>query len=1013
MSSKYPNKIDTSIEIPVVRDNITQINSSIINSLRSAIINIEKTLGINPNGGGSETVSTRLSQSLDESGNIKPEAISRMGILSGPITDKDVSDQANIKESKIKLDYPTSLLHSEISGTFGVLKDLLSQVEELNRSLSSHITEGAPNRHKASSIGVDAITSESSSTSLFSFEENNLQDLLKSIISSHINLSSNSISSINNSHSASQIFFNSENSSNISSLNVQDAIEDLSNLEVISFSKTLLKICSNGILRKGKVFDSYTGSEGFEAVSESSCNFEINTSPFTEIYFENPQAESYSIQPMDVVKISYGADISDEYFLVKEKSSSIGNVDFITVYGNPTVNSDTGTTCTVYKNYYKSFNMAGFMPVVRPNVLTTNDSNVCIIDPASATIIGLPIYFQFVEDDETLEIEIDGDSYSIPLYYSSIPFTYKNMDTAIYSINQYCADNNIPLISTKIRYDSCYSIVLSHMIPSFSSDIKRRYLKILNGTSDKLGLDQYLGIEIIGEGGGSSFINGEFRSIKSPSSIPSGNLNVSNLSNKLTLSSGSFSDYGVDKNCFVFIDNYGSNNGLYSISNMDDQTVTLDSSSPFSFDPNASPVFIFTKNRLDISELEFTEISNSDGEILVDIFMSEKGNIGISKRLEVSNISFDQGFSLCIKDLSKGFIENSVYDLNITQDLKARLSDSLGNFGPEVFVGSNGTYKIFDATELNYIVVSIFSDGTNLTSNKICQIFGKKELPNSVLKIGRFPYTTSLGKIMGVEEGSGTPVISDKRKKGVIASSDISEEFIEKFIEGPRSEIRGNGIVRGCEVINLSYISGVATFDIQPGVIFVNGIRYPYYGQQNIKYETNLNFYIVFNQDGCLEILDEVNDPYNVEGNISPYKGQEVLHLAHINLFLQKISKLAINLSNLDYKKSLDSITVSKDNKFCNFSRIQDALDFCNFSEKIFKNKITKINILEGEYLITEPLKIESYVELHGVGEVTILRDSNYINLTNIITEDFNYNNCLIQIGTSGDFNFFFSGKQL
>ena len=332
MSSKYPNKIDTSIEIPVVRDNITQINSSIINSLRSAIINIEKTLGINPNGGGSETVSTRLSQSLDESGNIKPEAISRMGILSGPITDKDVSDQANIKESKIKLDYPTSLLHSEISGTFGVLKDLLSQVEELNRSLSSHITEGAPTRHKASSIGVDAITSESSSTSLFSFEENNLQDLLKSIISSHINLSSNSISSINNSHSASQIFFNSENSSNISSLNVQDAIEDLSNLEVISFSKTLLKICSNGILRKGKVFDSYTGSEGFEAISESSCNFEINTSPFTEIYFENPQAESYSIEPMDVVKISYGTDISDEYFLVKEKSSSIGNVDFITVY---------------------------------------------------------------------------------------------------------------------------------------------------------------------------------------------------------------------------------------------------------------------------------------------------------------------------------------------------------------------------------------------------------------------------------------------------------------------------------------------------------------------------------------------------------------------------------------------------------------------------------------------------------------------------------------------------------
>ncbi len=40
--SNYPDKLDTSIEIPVVRDNITEIGSDVLNSLRSAIFNIER-----------------------------------------------------------------------------------------------------------------------------------------------------------------------------------------------------------------------------------------------------------------------------------------------------------------------------------------------------------------------------------------------------------------------------------------------------------------------------------------------------------------------------------------------------------------------------------------------------------------------------------------------------------------------------------------------------------------------------------------------------------------------------------------------------------------------------------------------------------------------------------------------------------------------------------------------------------------------------------------------------------
>ena len=64
--SNYPNKLDTSVEIPVIRDNITEIGSDVLNSLRAAIFNIERTLGINPQGAAGNTVAARLSNVVDE-----------------------------------------------------------------------------------------------------------------------------------------------------------------------------------------------------------------------------------------------------------------------------------------------------------------------------------------------------------------------------------------------------------------------------------------------------------------------------------------------------------------------------------------------------------------------------------------------------------------------------------------------------------------------------------------------------------------------------------------------------------------------------------------------------------------------------------------------------------------------------------------------------------------------------------------------------------------------------------
>ena len=126
--SNYPNKLDTSVEIPAVRDNIVEIGSDVINSLRSAIFQIERTLGVNPQGAVGNSVAVRIGKALDSNGNIKSDALNRAGLLSGPITNEDVSKAAAIAEGKLRLNFPTQLLQDEIS-------QIILQVDLLEASM--------------------------------------------------------------------------------------------------------------------------------------------------------------------------------------------------------------------------------------------------------------------------------------------------------------------------------------------------------------------------------------------------------------------------------------------------------------------------------------------------------------------------------------------------------------------------------------------------------------------------------------------------------------------------------------------------------------------------------------------------------------------------------------------------------------------------------------------------------------------------------------------------------------
>lgn len=66
MATTYPSAIDTSTSLPIVFDNLTIVSADTVNRIRTAIISVEQTLGINPQGtiSGIVTVRARL-DSLD------------------------------------------------------------------------------------------------------------------------------------------------------------------------------------------------------------------------------------------------------------------------------------------------------------------------------------------------------------------------------------------------------------------------------------------------------------------------------------------------------------------------------------------------------------------------------------------------------------------------------------------------------------------------------------------------------------------------------------------------------------------------------------------------------------------------------------------------------------------------------------------------------------------------------------------------------------------------------------
>ena len=150
--SNFPSNFDNDITLPFVNDNLTEIGAEAINAVRDAVFNTQQYLGLG-GAGTTGSIASRIGVSLNPDGTLKPSAIVGLGLVTLPITNAEVASNAEIQESKLRLDYRTSDLFNYITDLSININTALGWISSTGSKLDPHLLGFAFN-HTLSQIAV-------------------------------------------------------------------------------------------------------------------------------------------------------------------------------------------------------------------------------------------------------------------------------------------------------------------------------------------------------------------------------------------------------------------------------------------------------------------------------------------------------------------------------------------------------------------------------------------------------------------------------------------------------------------------------------------------------------------------------------------------------------------------------------------------------------------------------------------------------------------------------------------
>jgi len=419
----FPSQYDTDVELPPINNNITELGGVAINALRELAFAIETEIGIGASGSAG-SIAARLGMSLEPDGSIKPSAIASMGLVTLPIYNSHIADDAQILESKLSLDHKTQDLFNYINDLAADINNALGWINVTGIKLNPHVA-GSLYRHELSHIDVSS--SIPSYLNKFDILRNNsnaytvLNDINSELVSHQkldgsLNINSFVITDDGSNlpaqyaHPATGVFLNTSRFTSIpqTAQDIQQFAEFIDSASIFLYGTRIQNFYSNGISRASRsssfLADGYGQSvvdvttvttyllDGLSSIPVDNIDNGddiIEFKPSGTILSSNKFDSQFSLVKVgDIIRVNYGS--IETSFVIKEKKYIQNGNDksFYVRINGKNLRATTTAQARIDKPLF-NINKQGVLAVSAANNEFGGLPSLIVNHPRSASVLGV------------------------------------------------------------------------------------------------------------------------------------------------------------------------------------------------------------------------------------------------------------------------------------------------------------------------------------------------------------------------------------------------------------------------------------------------------------------------------------------------------------------------------------------------------------------------------------------------------------------------------------------------
>ena len=821
----YPNDLDSDLELPPIEDGVTEISADSINSIRDAVLAIEKTIGVNPQG-NKNTLADRINVSIDDDGLIKASALNGIGLVSLPITDTEIAVNAAIQETKLDLDYGTSSLKSLIDSSKTNITALQSGVSTLNNSFNEHIL-GTNYFHDGYSISLsEDIHNDSDVESALHNIANSLADHETNSNTTH--------------HPANTI---SVDTSSFSAIIDRSATDVQAALESIDSSAGALGVSHTDIFHSSGIFKEISSSRLYNTqqlvLPENAVTYVEDYDGYGIVTFPDLLSFSgYTINVGDILYVHDQTGLLDEGAYQIRSVGPIGTSDLlgsfpalgdnqISVFHifQETKTAGDGVTAEIFKPSFVSNDSCPLACAIRNNESIVD--TISIMHPHAARVKSIGF--------NSSVLSIDG--YQLGITVGIGDDLYRTICVRDLNIERLSTTRSLPVNSKSVaerinayvsgQTDGYHFPITAYRIGDelaiAHNWVGEEYtLEILDGYSGNfaLGLDEFgsnvAGVAVRGNIGDNYSVNG--KSLAEIETLFSGYADLDVTSSTFALYDNDDVlinplEYGIVEGSIMHVSGHPrpDSNGSYAVFTSTTSTVSV-----FDAEEILGPAtFDVSFSAADVALSLLTNANSLAG--LAQVYINSNESVLLHQRLVYNNI-FGSAFQ--ITNASSGFPIGDVTVYVDTGDPTYNsfylVNDTLSGEVVDVNKGFTGSFKLYHSNNLDYFVINIVPGTLVSDSDTVTVASSLPEDEAMLLCTACFNGDVEISNII------------DNRLFGNIGVNKVRDDLVEFLSQRPVAELRSDGVVRGFEIANAKFsdsITDMVAIPLTGGVAYVNGVR--------------------------------------------------------------------------------------------------------------------------------------------------------------------------------------------